>query len=175
VTLVTTEMIAWTWFNYGMFLADQRLCVVSIGIARARLADLVTGTWLTTASKASYQEGMNHLLWTGTPDDPPGLPRLARTHFLDPIHREDSTTMGMRWEATSVTGSLYPAMDANLTLTAEGAQHTRLTLTGVYRAPIETLSAVPQRALLHKAATTTIRALLTRIGEALETDSPKPR
>jgi hypothetical protein len=158
-----------------MFLADQRLCSVSIGIARARLADLVTGSWLTTASAASYQEGMDHLLWTGTPDDPPGLPRLARTHFLDPIHREDSTTIGMRWEATSVTGSLFPAMDANLTLTAEGVQLTRLKLTGVYRSPLGMLSAVPQRALLHKAATTTIKALLTRIGDALESGSSDSR
>jgi hypothetical protein len=158
-----------------MFLAGQRLCSVSIGVARGRLAELVTGSRLITASAASYQEGIDHLLWTGTPDDPPGLPRLARTHFLDPIHREDSTTMGMRWEATSVTGSLFPAMDANLTLTAEDVQLTRLTLIGVYRSPLGTLSAVPQRALLHKAATTTIRALLTRIGDALESgSSPEP-
>jgi hypothetical protein len=155
-----------------MFLADQRLCPVSIGAARARLADLVTGSWLTTASVASYKEGIDHLLWTGTPDDAPDLPRLARTHFLDPIHREDSTTMGMRWEATSVTGGLFPAMDANITLAAEGVQLTRVTLAGVYRSPPEMLSAMPERVFLNKAATTTIRALLTRISGALESGSP---
>jgi len=158
-----------------MFLADQRLCSVSIGTARAQLADLVARGWLTTASVASYQEGIGHLLWTGTPDDAPGLPRLAQAHFLDPIHREDSTTMGMRWEATSVTGGLYPAMDANITLAAEGIQLTRLTLAGVYRSPPEMLRAVPERVLLNRAASTTIKALLTRIGEALESDSPGTR
>jgi len=158
-----------------MFLADQRLCSVSIGAARAQLADLVTRGWLTTASVASYQDGLGHLLWTGTPDDLPGLPRLAQTHFLDPIHREDSTTMGMRWEATSVTGGLFPAMDANITLAAEGARLTRLTLAGVYRSPPQMLSAMPERVLLNKAATTTIKALLTRIGEALESGSPGTR
>jgi hypothetical protein len=158
-----------------MFLADQRLCSVSIGAARARLADLVTGGGLTTASAASYQEGIDHLLWTGTPDDPPGLPRLVRTHFLDPIHREDSTTMGMRWEATSVTGGLFPAMDANITLATEGVQLTRLSVVGVYRSPPEMLSAVPERVLLNKAAATTIKALLTRIAGALESGSPGSR
>jgi hypothetical protein len=154
-----------------MFLADQRLCSVSIGAARARLADLVTRGWLTTASAASYQDGIGHLLWTGTPDDPPGLPQLAQTHFLEPVHREDSTTMGMRWEATSVTGGLFTALDANITLTAESIQLTRLTLTGVYRSPLEMLSAVPERVLLNKSAATTIRSLLTRICGALESDT----
>ena len=154
-----------------MFLADQRLCSVSIGAARARLADLVTRGWLTTASAASYQDGIGHLLWTGTPDDPPGLPQLAQTHFIEPVHREDSTTMGMRWEATSVTGGLYPALDANITLTAEGNQLTRLTLNGVYRSPLGTLSAAPERVLLNRSATTTIRSLLTRICGALESDT----
>jgi len=151
-----------------MFLADQRLCSVSIGAARARLADLVTHGWLTTASAASYRDGIGHLLWTGTPDDPPDLPRLAQTHFLEPVHREDSTTMGMRWEATSVTGGLFAALDANITLTAEGIQLTRLMLTGVYRSPLAMLSAAPERVLLNKAATTTTKSLLTRICEALE-------
>ena len=155
-----------------MFLADQRLCTVSIGVARDRLADLVTHGWLATASAASYQDGMEHLLWTGTPDDPPSLPRLTRTHFLDPIHRENSTSLGMRWEAASVTSGLFPAMDANLTLTAEDIQLTLLMLTGVYRSPLGTASAVPERALLNKSATTTIRSLLTRICGALESDTP---
>lgn len=171
MTLVTTAQTAGTWFNCGMFLDGQRLCSVSIGIARARLADLVTDGRLATASAASYQDGMGHLLWTGTPDDPPSLPRLARTHFLDPIHREDSTTMGMRWEATSITGGLFPALDANITVAAEGAQLTRLMLVGVYRSPLGLFSAVPERALLTKTANTTIRAMLTRIGDALESGS----
>ena len=158
-----------------MFLADQRLCSVSIGAARARLAYLVARGWLTAASTASYQDGIGHLLWTGTPDDLPGLPRLAQTHFLDPIHREDSTTMGMRWEATSVTGGLFPALDANITLTAEDLELTRLTLNGVYRSPPGMLSAVPERVLLNRSATTTIRSLLTRIGEALESGSTGAR
>jgi hypothetical protein len=155
-----------------MFLADQRLCSVSIGAARARLADLVTRGWLTTASAASYQDGLSHLLWTETSDDPPDLPRVAQAHFLEPIHREDSTTMGMRWEATSVTGGLFPALDANITLTAEGTQLIWLTLAGVYRSPLGMLSAAPERVFLNKAAATTVRSLLIRICEALESDNP---
>jgi len=79
--------------------------------------------------------------------------------------------MGMRWEATSATGGPFAALDANITLSAEGIKLTRLTLTGVYRPPLEMLSAVPERVFLNKAATTTIKSLLARICEALESGS----
>jgi hypothetical protein len=120
-----------------MFLADQRLCPVSIGVARTRLTDVAAGGWLSQASAAAYRDGLDHLLWGGPPDDPSSLSRLTRTHFLDPVHQEDSTTMGMRWEATGPTGQPFAALDADITLTAEGDQHTRMTLTGVYRPPLD--------------------------------------
>jgi dienelactone hydrolase len=47
----------------------------------------------------------------------------------------------MRWEATGVTGRLFPALDADITLTAEGDQATAVTLTGVYRSPLGALGA----------------------------------
>jgi hypothetical protein len=63
----------------------------------------------------------------------PGLSRLVRVHFLDPVERDGSTTMAMRWEATGITGRLFPVLNANTTLTAAGDQSTQMTLTGAYR------------------------------------------
>ena len=157
-----------------MFLADQRLCPVSIGVARTRLTDVAAGGWLSQASAAAYRDGLDHLLWAGPPDDPPGLWRLTRTHFLDPVHQADSTTMGMRWEATGPTGQPFAALDADITLTAEGHQHTQMTLTGVYRPPLDPLSAGLDRALSHQMATATIGSLLTRICGALQATAPAP-
>jgi hypothetical protein len=102
----------------------------------------------------------------------PGLSRLVQAHFLDPAERDGSVTMGMRWEATSVTGWLFPALDANITLTAEGDQATAVTLTGVYRSPLGALGAGLDRALLHHVATATVSSLLTRMGKALEGTEP---
>jgi hypothetical protein len=157
-----------------MFLSDQRMLPISIAAARARLANLVHDGGLSGTSETAYQDGLNHLLWAGPFGNSPGLSRLVRVQFLDPVDRIDSVTTGMRWEAIGVTGGLFPALDANITLTAEGDQHTRMTLTGVYRPPFGTLGAGLDRALLHKVATATIHSLMTRLSGALEGTAAAP-
>ena len=99
----------------------------------------------------------------------------CQAHFLDPIDRDDSTTMAVRWEATGVTGRLFPALDANITLTGEGDQNTGMTLTGMYRSPLGVLGTGIDRALLRHVATATIHSLMTRIGKALEGRAPGAR
>ena len=147
-----------------MFVSDQRLCPVGIGAARARLVNLAHGGWLGGASAAAYRDGPF--------GEVPGLSRLVQAHFLDPVERDGSVTVGMRWEATGVTGWLFPALDANITLTAEGDQATAVTLTGVYLSPLGALGAGLDRALLHHLATATVSSLLTRMGKALEGAEP---
>jgi hypothetical protein len=156
----------------AMFVSDQRLCPVGIGAARARLVNLAHGGWLGGASAAAYRDGLDQLLWVGPFGEVPGLSRLVQAHFLDPVERDGSVTVGMRWEATGVTGRLFPALDADITLTAEGDQATAVTLTGVYRSPLGALGAGLDRALLHHVATATVSSLLTRMGKALEGTEP---
>lgn len=158
-----------------MFLSEQCLCLVSIGAARARMADLVEGGWLGGACAAAYQDGITGLLWPVLSDGLPAAPpQLVQTHFLEPVHHDDVTVMGMRWQATGLTGQLFPALDADITLTAEGNQHTQVTLTGVYRSPLGPLSHGLDRALVHQAATTTVASVLTRISGALQNTTPAP-
>jgi hypothetical protein len=158
-----------------MFLMEQRLCAVGIGAARARLVNLARGGWVSTASAAAYQDGLDELLWAGSFGDVPGLSRLVRVHFLDPVERDGSTIMAMRWEAIGVTGWLFPALDANITLTAACDQSTQVTLTGVYRSPLGALGAGLDWALLHHVAPATIRSLLARMSKALEGTAPAAR
>jgi hypothetical protein len=155
-----------------MFVSDQCLCPVGIGAARARLVHLAHGGWLGGASAAAYQDGLDQLLWVGPFGEMPGLSRRVHALFLDPVDRDGSVTMGMRWEATGVTGRLFPALDANITLTSEDGQNTRVTLTGAYRSPLGALGTGLDRALLHHVATATISSLLTRMGKALEGTEP---
>jgi hypothetical protein len=158
-----------------MFVSDQRLLTVSIGAARARLAHLVDGGWLGGASQAVYQGGMDHLIRVGPFGDLPGASRLVRVQFLDPVERDGSVTVGMRWEAIGVTGGLFPVMDANITLTAtEGEEGTQMTLTAVYRPPLGVLGAGLDRVLLHKVATATVRSLMTSMASAVEGNAPAP-
>ena len=98
---------------------------LGIGTARARLAGLADGGWLAAACAAAYQDGLDRLLWAWPPERTPARPSLTKSHFLDPIHRPSSTTMGMRWEATGLTGRPFPALDANITLTPAGGQADR--------------------------------------------------
>jgi hypothetical protein len=167
VTLVTYRPDRVSGSVCAMFVSDQRVCPVSISAARARLVNLAHGGWLGGASAAAYQDGLN-LLQVGPFGDVPGLSRRVQAHFLEPIDRNDSVTLGMRWEVTGAASGLFPALDANITLAAEGDQSTRITLTGVYRSPLGALGAGLDRALMHYVATATVHSLLTRMSEALE-------
>jgi len=172
VTLVTYRTDPVSGSVCVMFVSDQRLCPVSFGAARARLVNLAYGGRLSQVSAAAYQDGLDQLLRVGPFGDVPGLSRLVQAHFLDPVDRDGSVTIGMRWQVTGVTGRLFPALDADITLTPEGGQNTQVTLTGVYRSPLGALGAGLDRALLHHVATATIRSLLTHMGRALEGVEP---
>lgn len=157
-----------------MFLSDQRMLAISLAAARARLANLIHDGQLSGTSETAYRAGLDHLSWAGPSGNSPGRSGLVRVHFLDPVDRIDSVITGMRWEAAGVSGGLFPALDANITLTAEGHQDTRMTLTGVYRPPFGPLGAGLDRVLVHKVATATIHSLMTRLGGALEGTAPAP-
>jgi len=157
-----------------MFLSRQCVCRIGIGTARARLAGLAAGGWLATACAAAYQDGLGQLLWAWPPEGTPARSRLTESHFLDPVHGPGSTIMGMRWEATGIGGLPFPALDANITLTPEGVQHTQIMLIGVYRSPLGPPGTGLDRLLLHQAATAAIGSLLTRLTGALEDTARAP-
>jgi hypothetical protein len=159
-------------FTCAMFLTDQRVLPVGIDVARMRLVDLVHGGWLSGASKAAYHDAIDHLLPVGLSSDVPCVSWLVRVEVLEPVHRRDSMTMGMRWEAFCVTGGLFPALDADIRLTTEGEAGTRMTLNGVYRPPLAALRAGLDRVLLHRVATATIHSLMTNLARALESAAP---
>lgn len=155
-----------------MFLSDQRVLPVGYPAARARLANLIHDGSLSGESERAYQDGLDHLHWAGPFGNSPGLSRLVRVRFVHPVEQTGSVSTGMRWEAAGATERLFPALDANITLTAEGDENTRMTLTGVYRPPFGPLGAGLDRVLLHKVATATVHSLMNRLGGALEGTPP---
>jgi hypothetical protein len=119
-----------------------------IDAVSARLAHLLNWGALHGLSTAAYEGGLDTLLRVGPLGATWGLSRLVRVRTLEPVRRGERTTIAMRWEATGVTGELFPALDAQLTLKPDGDQRSRLELVGSYRPPLGRAGAALDRAIM---------------------------
>jgi hypothetical protein len=150
-----------------MFVAHELVLDVGLRAAQARLANLARGPGLSGSSQAAYDGGLAGLSRVGPLGDIPGASKLVRVRLLDPVYRGESMRLGLRWEAAGVTGALFPALDADISLTPAGAQRTRLALVGVYRAPLGRFGAGLDRVILNQVAAATIRVLLQSVADAI--------
>ena len=150
-----------------MFVADEIVLDIGFPAAQARLVNLARRGGLSGASRAAYGDELSAVIRVGPFGDAAGASKLVRVRFLDPVCRGDGMTLALRWEATGVTGALFPVLDADLTLTPAGQQATRLALVGSYRAPLGGLGAGLDKAILNRVATATIRALLQNVADSL--------
>src|SRR5215470_4476255 len=140
-----------------MFVTHDITLGVGFGVAQARLANLVHGSWLSGASQAAYKAGLARAIRVGPFGDMPGASKLVQVRFLDPVYHPEAMTVGLRWEATGPAGGLFPVLDADISLAREGEQKTRLALIGAYRPPLGHFGAGLDRAILNRVATATIR------------------
>src|SRR6266516_7867774 len=152
----------------SVFVSDETVLDVSTGVAQLRLANLAQGGWLNAASQVAYQGGIDHLVRAGPFGDVPGASRLVRVQFVDPVYRDGAMTVGVRWEAAGATGGLFPVLDANIRLSGDGSQGSRVMLTACYRRPLGALGAGLDRLVLHKVATATLKTFLARVAGVLE-------
>jgi hypothetical protein len=152
----------------SVFVSDERALDISIGVTELRLANLVRDGRLAGASHVAYQGGIDQLVRVGPFGDMPGASRLVRVQFMDPVYRDDAMTVGLRWEAAGAAGGLFPVLDANIRLTGDGGQSSRVVLTASYRLPLGTIGAGLDRLLLHKVATATIKAFVAHVAGVLE-------
>lgn len=150
-----------------MFVSDDRVLPVSFAVASSRLDELARGRGLDGLSERVYRGGVEYLLRVGPAGAVPGASRLVRVRFAEPAYRDGAMTVALRWEATGVTGGLFPALDADIRLSHDGEGRTRVTLTGSYRPPLGALGERLDRLVLRTVAAATIRALLTRITAVL--------
>lgn len=150
-----------------MFVGDEVMLDLGFPAARARLVGLAHGGWLSDASDDAYAEGLSGLIRVGPFGDMVGASKLVRILLLEPLERDDSVTLTVRWEATGVMGRLFPVLDANITLTPAGEDASRLALIGAYRPPLSGLGASLDRVVLHHAATATVRSLLKRLAQTI--------
>jgi hypothetical protein len=113
-----------------MFIGDHVLLSVSFAAARTRLGDLAGGGVLLGASEHAYAETI-----TGAAGSVAGASQLAGVTQGGITETRGIAQLPMRWEAATAAGALFPALDADLTLTPAGDQTTICALTGVFRMP----------------------------------------
>ncbi len=140
---------------------------VAFEVAEPRLAALARGGWLMNASEGAYDSSVAGLMRVGPRGAMPGISKLVRVDVRDVIVRDGVAVLTMRWQATGAGGRLFPALDADITLRPHGAGGCLLALDGAYRPPLAGLGARLDRALLHRVADATVRAVLRDVAGAL--------
>ncbi len=136
-------------------------------VACEKLSSLVSDGRLTRASEHAYDSGVAGLMRVGPFGAAPGMSKLVRVDSLDLTRHEDRAVLTFRWEATGPGGGLFPALDADITLTPAGDGESLLALDGAYRPPLAALGAGLDLVILRPVATSTVRSLLTGIAAAI--------
>ena len=150
-----------------MFVGHEITLGVPYADACAGLLRLTHGGWLSDASDDAYAEGLAGLVRVGPFGDVPGASKLVRVLLLEPVERDGSLTVSLRWEATGAMGRLFPVLDANISLIPVGENESQLALAGAYRPPFGAVGGGLDRVLLHRAASATARSLLGRIADTI--------
>src|SRR5260370_4597491 len=135
-----------------MFISHQLVLGVSFQAAQARLENLTQGGWLSTASGGAYADGLAALIRVGPFGDVPGASKLVKVSLLEPVPRDDAMVLSLRWEATGLTGGLFPVLDADLTVTPGDGGQTLMRLDVPYRPPLGRVGARLARVPLGPAA-----------------------
>jgi hypothetical protein len=143
--------------------------------AAARLVHLINWGVLHGVSEAAYEGGLEVLVRVGPFGGARGLSKLVRVRALDPVRRGGTMTVSLRWDATGSAGELFPMLDADLVLAPDGADRSRLRLTGSYRPPFGRAGAALDRAIMGRVAAATVRLFLERIVAAVAEPAPEPR
>jgi len=139
---------------------------VSFAMAQSRLANLAHDSTLLNASRKAYGEGLTTVR-VGPVGGALGLSKLVEVQYRDLVTRDGSALLTLRWEASGPGGGLFPALDADITLTPDGDQATTLRLDGAYRPPLGGFGAGLDRAVLHRIALATIAGFIGRIADAI--------
>jgi hypothetical protein len=151
-----------------VFIEGEVPLAVSFDDARRRLARLALSGTLASASEDAYGQGVTELVRVGPRGAGPAMSKLVEVRFQNLLENDDHAGLAVRWEATGAGGSLFPALDGDITVVPADGQSAMLRLTGSYRPPLGALGTVLDKAILHRVATATIRAFLDLIAAAID-------
>jgi hypothetical protein len=139
--------------------------------ATAGLSAMVSNGWLRQASADAYESGRRGLARVGPRGDIALLSKLVEVRMRDLVIHDGSAVLTLRWEATGYGGSLFPALDADITVTPSADGTSLLTLDGAYRPPLAALGTALDKVILNRVATSTMRSLLAQIAESIASNA----
>jgi len=144
---------------------------MSVGLAEATagLSAMVSNGWLKQASADAYESGRTGLARVGPRGDVAMLSKLVEVRVRDVVTHDGSAVLTLRWEATGHGGSLFPALDADITITSAADGTSLLTLDGAYRPPLAAFGTALDKVILNRVATSTMRSLLVQIAKSIGT------
>ena len=148
----------------SLFISGQIPVGVSFEAARRQLRRLASDGLLLRASEYAYNAGI-----TGLADQAglaPAPARLAGVRPADLMETSRYARLPLRWQAIDPDGAVFPALDADLTLSPAGQTTTVLALAGVYRLP-RPVAAGLDPAAMRRFADMTIRSFIDRLACAL--------
>ena len=148
----------------NVFVGDHILMDVCLDSARRQLERLARDGVLLSASEYAYGEGITGLVEAA--GLAAGMSRLVGVQPGDLLETEGCARLWLRWEAIGSDGTLFPALDADLTLSPAGENTTVLTLAGVYRLP-EHAGAGLDPGIVRCFAAVTIDSFIARLACAL--------
>ena len=150
-----------------MFIGAEVRLGLGFATAQQRLANIFRGGLLGRASGEAYRDLQSGQARVGPLGAVPGISKLVAVRLGDLTVREDFALGAMRWEATGPAGALFPALDADIMLTRNGADATILAVWGVYRPPLGGLGEGLDRVVLRRLAEATIQSFTHRIAAAV--------
>jgi hypothetical protein len=142
-------------------------------VVSARLTHLLNWSVLHGLSQVAFDGGLETTARVGPLGTAWGLSRLVRVRTLPPVWHKESTTIGLRWEAAGIAGELFPVLDAELTLAADGRARTSLELVGSYRPPLGRAGIALDRAIMGRVAAATISSFLEQAAVVLTDPTPQ--
>lgn len=162
------------WRDRCMFIGAEARLDLDFTAAQPRLANLTRRGLLRRACDDAYRDLGTGLARVGPLGAAPGMSKLVAVRFTDLAVHRDFATGAMRWEAAGPGGALFPALDADITLTRAGKAATILAVWGVYRPPLGGLGARLDQAVMRRVGQSTIRAFAQRIGTAITNPAVSP-
>jgi len=150
-----------------MFVGAETVLDISFAEARAGLAAAADGGWLRSASGDAYGEWGAGLARVGPLGSVRTISRLVNVRVTELSARTRSAVLMLRWEAAGPGGTLFPVLDADLTLAPYGEPASLLALAGVYRPPLATVDGALDRVVLRRVATDTVQGFVNQVGDAI--------
>lgn len=145
-----------------MFVHYQTEVPISMADVELRLDHL--RSHLDSWADVAYREGEELRARVG-----PGGGAVAKEVRLEigtaEIHRS-GLIYAVNWSATGAE-VLFPRLEAELSISHDGHDQTRITIDGTYQPPLGTLGKVVDRVVLRRVAESTVKSWVDRLADAL--------